>query len=355
MTTPINVHVLTGFLGSGKTTLLNRMLREERLSNTAVVVNEFGAIGVDHLLVEQSDDQLVTLAGGCVCCTVRGDLAVTLAELLMRRDDNLCLPFERIVIETTGLADPAPIANLLTTDPVLAERLTLGCVVATVDAAVAADERADPLLHHIEAQRQVAFADHLVVTKADLSPLSAQLLRERLASRNPNASITNAIQGDVPNIDALFSASPYDAESVPRAIDAAQLGGPVSHSGHGPSESMIDSFVLYRDEPLHAATLPLFVTALAEQLGPRLLRVKGFVAIEKMLERPAVLQGVQHVFHPLDFLDEWPGDDRRTRLVFIVQDVSPTWVRCLLDGLDWEARAISRELETARLANSELK
>ncbi|MEM7250872.1 MAG: GTP-binding protein [Pseudomonadota bacterium] len=349
------VHVLTGFLGSGKTTLLNRLLNEQRLRNSAVIINEFGEISIDHLLVEQSDDRLVELAGGCVCCAVRGDLSETLRELLARRDAGRCARFDRVIIETSGLADPMPIMNLVSTDLSLAPRLRHGRVVATVDAVSAAAEVNDPLLRYPEAARQVAFADDLVVTKADLAPLSATLLRERLAQRNDRATLREATEAGVGDPESLFAELDAPQPWLVHGDPASPAVSPAPAFGDGAADHPVvlaahhhrgpQTFVLTRSTPVAGATLPLFVQTLAEQLGPALLRVKGLVWIEESPERPAVLHGIQHVFHPLDFLPEWPDGVQRTRLVFIVEASAGEWSHRLLDAIDREVRTMQRRLK----------
>ena len=363
----LHVHVLTGFLGSGKTTLLNRLLREQRLQNTAVIVNEFGAIGIDHLLVERSDDRLVELAGGCVCCAVRGDLSVTLVQLLEARDSGRCLNFDRVVIETTGLADPIPVLNLLVTDPLLAERVQLGQVITTVDAV----NGIDSLARHREALRQAAIADQLVITKQDLAPLAAEQLAVRLADINPGATQVRAHNGEVGNPVGLLGSEGGAARRINEPDDqiyltghGAGLGGK-HHHGHGHGNDKvdvhgsgcgdqprgghqvggIDTFTLIRTEPVPGAALALFVETLANHLGARLLRVKGLVGLAESPSTPAVLHGAQHVFHPVDFLARWPDNDTRTRLVFIGEGIEREWVERLLEGFIWEVDNAARRLQ----------
>ena len=323
--TALPVSVITGFLGSGKTTLLSRLLREPAFERTAVIINEFGAVGLDHLLVESSDEQIVTLEGGCVCCTVRGDLVRTAGELLARRAAGALAPFERIVIETTGLADPAPILHALMTDRGIAERLRLESVIATVDAAAGAAT----LDAHPQSVKQAALADCIVITKSDLADPVASGLAERLRALNPAAPQLTAVHGAV-DATRLFQGA-YDAARY----DPALYEAPAHRHGG------INTFCLRREKPLHAATLSLFLQVVAEHCGARLLRLKGLVDVVESPGRPAVIHGVQHVFHPPAWLDAWPDQDRSTRIVVISQGLDAQWLQDLLEALDDEVKACS--------------
>jgi G3E family GTPase len=314
------VSVITGFLGSGKTTLLARLLREPALSRTAVIVNEFGAVGLDHLLLEASEEDVVLLGSGCVCCTVRSDLLRTAGDLLARRARGAVPPFERIVIETTGLADPAPILQALMTDRDLAEALRLESLITTVDAAAGAQT----LDAHPESVRQAALADRIVLTKTDLSDPQATGLAERLRALNPAAPQLTAVHGEV-DARRLFGGS-----DVRRWLAAESLANERVHD-HG-----ISTFCLRRKAPLAAATLSLFLQVLAEHCGANLLRLKGLVDVRESPGRPAVIHGVQHVFHPPAWLDAWPDGDRTTRIVVIGRSLDARWMEALLDAIDEE-------------------
>ena len=345
----VPVSVITGFLGSGKTTLLASLLRDPALARTAVIVNEFGAVGLDHLLVEASDEEIVALDSGCVCCTVRGDLVRTAGDLLARRAVGAVAAFERIVIETTGLADPAPILQALMTDPALADALCLESVIATVDAAAGAAT----LDAHPESVKQAAVADRIVVTKTDLSDPAANGLAERLHALNPTAPQLTAVHGAI-DAGRLFGGGLYDpaargpdvrrwlaAETVPH-----DPPGPAGHGhpGHGRTGSRHDDavtcFCLRRSAPLRAVTLSLFLQVLAEHCGAGLLRLKGLVDVRESPGRPAVIHGVQHVFHPPAWLDAWPDGDRTTRIVVIARGLDPRWLEALLNALDDEVAAL---------------
>jgi G3E family GTPase len=320
------VSVITGFLGSGKTTLLSRLLRDPAFERTAVIINEFGAVGLDHLLVESSDEQILVLEGGCVCCTVRGDLVRTAGDLLARRATGAITPFERIVIETTGLADPAPIVHALMTDRDIAEALRLEAVITTIDAATGAAT----LDRHPQSIKQAALADRIVLTKTDLADPEVNGLAERLQALNPAAPKLTALHGAV-DATRLFERRAYD----PARYDRALFELPAHRHGG------VNTFCLRREKPLHAATLSLFLQLVAEHCGARLLRMKGLVDVVESPGRPAVIHGVQHVFHPPAWLDAWPDEERSTRIVVISQGLEAQWVQDLLEVLDDEVKACS--------------
>lgn len=329
----IPVTVLTGFLGSGKTTLLANFLKRPEFARTAVIINEFGEIGLDHELIAASEETVVELETGCLCCVVRGDLAMTLTELLAKRDNGDVTPFERIVIETSGLADPAPILHLLMTDKPLAGRLALSRIVTTIDAVggLATLDR-EPL-----SVKQAAIADVIMLTKTDITAGVPEDLDRRIRQINPTAARAIATFGNSEAIDQLANAPRADQEplrwlSLPpemQAIPEAPL--------HGNPQS----FAIVRDAPLSAVALILFLEALAEHCGQDLLRLKGILRIRESPDRPTVIHGVQHVFYPPEFLDRWPTEDRRTRLVFIVRGIPRAWIEALLDAIEAEVEVAS--------------
>ena len=313
------ISVLTGFLGSGKTTLLAGLLRDPAFARTAVIVNEFGEVGLDHLLLEASDEEIVLLEGGCLCCQVRGDLVRTAGRLLERRARGAAV-FDRIVIETTGLADPAPILHALMTDREIADALRLESVIATVDCAAGGAT----LDAHPQSVKQAALADRIVLTKADLADPAASGLAGRLHRINPGAPQLTALHGAV-DPDLLFSSSVHE---------------PRLYESHAHSDE-VTSFCLRRSEPLHAVTLSFFLQVLAEHCGAKLLRLKGLVGVVETPGRPAVIHGVQHVFHPPAWLEAWPDDDRTTRIVVISQGLDAGWLQDLIEVLDDEVKACS--------------
>ncbi len=321
------VSIVTGFLGSGKTTLIRRILRDPAFASTAVIVNEFGEIGLDHHLIASSDETLLALTTGCLCCAVRGDLVATLLELQSRREAGE-VTYERVLIETSGLADPAPILQALMADSGVARGHTLGTLLTVVDA-VHAEATLD---QHPEARRQVALADCLAFSKTDVTR-PADSLRERLTALNPTADLLTT--GVVPP-DAVFStANPVAHRSRLASLPATGARSPFIRAKHTDG---VDTFTLQRDRLVPALALTLLLQALAEHCGPRLLRVKGLVGIEEMPGRPAVIHGVQHVFSAPEFLERWPSSDHTTRLVFITRDVPRHFPARLLDAIEVEVR-----------------
>jgi G3E family GTPase len=344
----IPVSVLTGFLGSGKTTLLARLLRSPEFSRTAVIINEFGEVGLDHDLIETSEESFVELQTGCLCCTIRGDLVLTLEDILRRRDAGTVPPFERVVIETSGLADPAPILHALMSDAGVSERLTLAGVVTTVDAV----NGLATLARQPESVKQVAVADRVILTKTDLVAGEASDLVDRLAAINPSARMLTASFGAV-DPEQLFDmgpgATPGNRPDV-RAwlgLDAHAHHRPATH-GRNAHDSQISCFAIVRGEPIRAVTLTLLLEVLAEHCGGDLLRLKGIVNVAESPDRPAVIHGVQHVFHPPAWLERWPSEDRRSRLVFIVRDIPQAWVEALLEALEAEVGEVTRSVMPAQ-------
>ncbi len=320
----IPVAIVTGFLGSGKTTLIGRILRDPAFARTAVIVNEFGEIGLDHELIASSDETLLALTTGCLCCAVRSDLVATLLDLHRRRAAGE-IAYDRVLIETSGLADPAPILQALMTDRDIVQHHAIDGIVTVVD--VLHGEAA--LDRHAEARRQVALADTLLLSKTDLAePIEA--LRERLAALNPDATLRAARD--------IAPATLFGGTAA-----AGRFAALPEPAGHNPflraqHTDGIATFTLQRDRPIPALALTLLLEALAEHCGARLLRLKGLVSIEEMPDRPAVIHGVQHVVSPPEFLERWPSADRATRIVFIVQGVPRYLPARLLDAIEQEVR-----------------
>ncbi|MEO0477648.1 MAG: GTP-binding protein [Planctomycetota bacterium] len=332
----IPVSVLTGFLGSGKTTILAHLMRDPALADTAVIINEFGDVGLDHDLIESSDETLVTLRTGCLCCKIQGDLVLTLNDLLARRAAGTVPAFKRIVVETSGLADPAPILQGLMIDDVLAGHIELSRVVTVVDAV----NGADTLARQPEARKQVAVADQLVISKLDLAEHDASALRLAAIAINPSAPLENVSHGEL-DAEALFPTGPAGSNALNIAVTL-----PNHHKYHA-SHDDISTFAIVREAPIPAVALSLFLEALSDHCGADLLRLKGLVHVEENPDQPAVIHGVQHVFHTPDWLDDWPSDDRRTRIVFIVRGISETWITALLDAIEIEVDESSRHMSSA--------
>jgi G3E family GTPase len=335
------VNLITGFLGSGKTTLLNRLLKAPELANTAVLVNEFGAVGLDHLLLEAVDGETVLLQSGCVCCTIRGDLADAIRALLSKRERGEVPRFARLAIETTGLADPAPIVSTLIAEPVLRHHVRLGSIITTVDAV-------NGFLHledNPEAVKQVAVADRLVVTKTDLAgPDAVGRLEAALRRLNPTAPILDAVAGPWAP-EELMASDVYDpAHQRGEVARWLREAARPAHHGHDPNRHGDDirAFCLTFEQPLDWTAFGIWLTMLLHAHGENVLRVKGILNVVGV-PTPVVIHGVQHVVHPPAHLDRWQGDDRRSRIVFIVRGLEQ-------DLIERSLAAFHRQAEVERAA-----
>jgi G3E family GTPase len=362
------VTILTGFLGSGKTTLLNRAMRAPAMAKTAVVINEFGEVPLDHMLAAQSDDTIMVLENGCLCCTVFGDLVVTLNNLYHRREDGNIPRFDHVVIETSGLADPSPLIQAFLSDPTLAGLYRIAAVIATVDAV----NGPHTLDEHVESVRQVALADQIFITKLDLvDPAKANAdeaaLTARLRRLNPAAKISSidaqtfdsaailrsdalAAGGETDQVRAWLNAAAYeerDDHAHGHSHDHHDHG---AHDHHHLHDRDIASFCFIRDNPIPREALRLLLEALQQNLGPNLLRVKGLINVAEEPERPAVIQGAQHLLHNLTFLERWPDADRRSKIVFITQNFDRAEVEDMIALLD---RVASRTAAARARAQSQ--
>lgn len=352
----IPVSIITGFLGAGKSTLLNRLLKDHAMQDAAIIINEFGDVSIDHLLVESSGDGIIELAEGCLCCTVRGELVDTLAELMDGIQTGRLKSVNRIVIETTGLADPAPVMQSIIGNPVIGQNFSLNGMVTVVDAV----NGLSTLDNHVEAVKQVAVADRIVLTKQALaSPETIARLKERLTALNPRATIED---GDAEEWSAvsLLENGLYDATN--KSSDVRRWLGEESAHDHGYSHdhhhhhdshhahdhhhhdvnrhnASIRSFSIVHDEPVDPMALEMFVDLLRSAHGEKLLRMKAIVQLSDRPDRPLVLHGVQSIFHPPQRLPAWPDPaDRRTRMVLITDGLPEAFVKDLFGAFTGAAR-----------------
>jgi G3E family GTPase len=337
----IPVSVITGFLGSGKTTLLSRLLADPRMNKAAVIINEFGEVGLDHVLVTSPREDVVLLSSGCLCCSLRGDLVNTLTQLWNERARGEIPAFDRVLVETTGLADPAPVLLTVTADENLSHVFHVERVITTVDAVHGLAQ----LDSHPEAVKQACVADVLLLTKTDVADADTlAALRARLHRLNPIALTRDVVQGEI-DPDVLFNfaapgaARTRDFSDLVEQVDGAHdHGHEYDHDHHhhdhaAESHAGISSFSVVREEPVTPAGLEVWMGLLGEVQGPNLLRIKGIVNIGG---RPIVIQAVQHMFHPLSELPEWPDDDRRSRIVFITRNVERERIERTLDALSMD-------------------
>ena len=330
------VTVLTGFLGSGKTTVLNHLLAHPGLERTAVLINEFGEVGLDHLLVKHVAEDIVLLNSGCLCCTVRGDMVDALRDLFLKRVKGEVPEFTRVVIETTGLADPAPIIHTLMTDPLLASRYRLDGIVATIDAV----NGARTLDHHAEAVKQAAVADRLVLTKTDIADYDqVEALHARLRQLNPAAPILRADNGRVDPAAILDAGLFNDRDKIPTCawLNAEAYADDDHHHDHhhhdvNRHDDRVAAFVFTTDRPVSWPALSFALELLISNKGENILRVKGIVNVAGQ-DKPLAIHGVQHVFHPPAQLNGWPDDDHRTRIVFITRDFGREAITRMLGGV----------------------
>jgi G3E family GTPase len=312
--------IVTGFLGSGKTTLLRRLLAGRARQGTAVLVNEFGDVGLDHHLVRQVEEQTILLGHGCICCTVRDDLVQALRTLLDQDQRGAIARIDRVVVETTGLADPAPILFTIRTDPMLQHHFRIDRVVVTVDA-VNGHRQFD---RHAEAWKQAVAADDIIVTKTDMaaSDTIASLLL-RLRGLNPTARLTTAVFGDV-EVDWLLESEDNRRSDIWRAGESQRLERPTTPSVPGKDSSHaadIRSIALTFDEPLDWVAFSIWLSMLLHARGENVLRVKGLLNVDTV--GPVVLNGVQHIMHVPEHLQCWPDADQRSHLVFILHAIDP--------------------------------
>lgn len=377
---PIPVSLLTGFLGSGKTTLLNHLITQPEMKDTLVIINEFGEIGLDHLLVAHSQEEtIVEMSSGCLCCTIRGDLKKTLKDITWRFAEGGQRKFNRVVIETTGLASPAPILHTLMTDPFIAQRYRLDGVIVTVDAV----NGMSTLDHHEEAVQQAAVADRLLLTKTDLADAATlAALQVRLRTLNPGARQLQPQVGQIAAAELLDAGLFKPGEKVPdvaRWLNEEAFAEKARHEhdhhhghhhhghhhhghehhghdhhGHGHEHDVnrhddhIRAFCFTFDEPIDPVLFDEWLSLLVGFKGPNILRIKGILNL-KGEALPTVIHGVQHIFHPTATLPQWPSEDRRSRIVFITRDVERATIERSFDAF-MQAQAIEREARDKKAA-----
>jgi G3E family GTPase len=316
----IPVTLLTGFLGAGKTTLLSKLIRDPRFSDTAVVINEFGDVGLDHALVDAGPEAIIEMTSGCLCCTIRGDIRQSLLMLLERSERGEIPLFSRLIIETTGLADPAPVIHTLLADPRLVRRYALAQIVTVVDAV----HGAATLENHAEAAKQVAVADVLLLSKTDITPPTPALL-DALRALNP--AVPPMILKDLRLLAGDISRFHLDNKSHDvRAWLAADAVDAHHHHHHDVNRHGHDimSYCLTLDAPISRMSFGIAMELLAANQGADMLRVKGIINIAEHSDQPVVIHAVQHMMHEPVRLDAWPDDDHRSKLVFIVRGISKT-------------------------------
>jgi G3E family GTPase len=338
---PIPVIVVTGFLGSGKTTLLQRLLRQKRLIHTAVVINELGEIGIDHHIVRQISENVVLLPNGCLCCKVRDDLGVTLRELLQQSLDRSVHPLKRVIIETTGLADPVPIIHTLNTEPIVDEAFRLQSIVTTLDAVNAHTN----LCQYPESLKQAGIADRLIITKTDIADLQqVASLHVRLRQINPAATIEDS-QSEQFDLDSLAESATWD---ISRATDLRRWLNEEAYDNHDSDhqgkahrhDDNITATCIAFDEVIDWTAFTIWLTMLLYSRGNDVLRIKGLINV-KGQKGPVLIQGVQHIVSPPVHLENWPDSDRRSRLVFIARGIGDKELKTSLSTFNEVAKALS--------------
>ncbi len=332
------VIIITGFLGSGKTTLLNYLLSSPDMKDTAVIINEFGEISLDHLLIETSIENTLVLQSGCICCTVRGDLVDTLTDLLAKREQKLVPTFSRVAIETTGIADPSPILHTLATHPLLAPQFFIKAVVTTVDAVNGPNQ----LDSFSQAIHQVALADIVILTKTDLAaPDTVGRLKQKLNNINPSGVILDVVNGAI-SAEQLFECAPIDPKTAPEQLDRwlaleqfdKHDHGGHDHTGYGGANrhgDEIRALSIVVEDAITWSNLESWLASLLSLRGEDLLRMKGILNVIGQ-PGPVVVHAVQHLLHPIARLHRWPSQDHRSKIVFITRNIPSEALRASLNA-----------------------
>ncbi len=323
----IGISVLTGFLGSGKTTILTSLIKQKQMANAAIIINEFGEVGLDHDLIETTDENVIELQNGCICCTIQGDLKTTLLNLLKKMEKGDISPFNHVIIETTGLADPVPIIHTLMTSLDLQRIYSIDGVITVVDSI-----NGEPTYNsHEEAVKQTAFADIIILSKTDIADKgTVDALTKKIKSINPSVTIIKSDKNSLPASE-LLGLNDYNPQNkdwnvrewldIEKNKSSNHLHNHHNHehdvNRHGDN---IETFAMVTSQPVSMTSVNFFLELLMSQMGENILRIKGILNI-KGQSCPAVIHGVQHIFHPLEWLDKWPSDDKQSRLVFITKNI----------------------------------
>ena len=322
----ISITILTGFLGSGKTTLLSSLIKHKLMANAAIIINEFGEIGLDHDLIETTDENVIELQNGCICCTIQGDLKSTLLNLLKKMEKREISPFNHVIIETTGLADPVPIIHTLMTSLDLQRIYSIDGVITVVDSI----NGESTYNVHEEAVKQTAFADRIVLSKTDIADEGrVNSLTKRIRTINPKVTIIKSNMNSVP-VAKLLGLNDYNPQNkdwnvrewleIEKNKSSKHLHHHHDHdvNRHGDD---IETFAMVTSQPVSMTSVNFFLELLMSQMGENILRIKGILNI-KGQECPAVIHGVQHIFHPLEWLEKWPSQNKQSRLVFITKNIN---------------------------------
>ena len=326
----IGISVLTGFLGSGKTTILTSLIKQKQMANAAIIINEFGEIGLDHDLIETTDENVIELQNGCICCTIQDDLKTTLLNLLKKMEKGDISPYNHVIIETTGLADPVPIIHTLMTSLDLQRIYSIDGVITVVDSI----NGESTYNAHEESVKQTAFADRIILSKTDIADKgTVDALTKRIKSINPKVTIIKSDKNSLP-VSKLLGLNDYNPQNkewnVREWLDIEKnKSSNHSHDHHDHHNhehdvnrhgDNIETFAMVTSQPVSMTAVNFFLELLMSQMGENILRIKGILNI-KGQSSPAVIHGVQHIFHPLEWLGKWPSEGKQSRLVFITKNI----------------------------------
>ena len=326
----IGISVLTGFLGSGKTTILTSLIKQKQMANAAIIINEFGEVGLDHDLIETTDENVIELQNGCICCTIQDDLKTTLLDLLKKMEKGDISPFNHVIIETTGLADPVPIIHTLMTSLDLQRIYSIDGVITVVDSI----NGETTYNTHEESVKQTAFADRIILSKIDIADkATVNSLTKRIKSINPKVTLIKSYKDSI-LVSELLGLNDYNPQNkewnVRDWLDIEKnKSNNRSHNHHDHQNhnhdvnrhgDNIETFAMVTSQPVSMTVVNFFLELLMSQMGENILRIKGILNI-KGQSCPAVIHGVQHIFYPLEWLEKWPSEDKQSRLVFITKNI----------------------------------